>query len=379
MAVDSCSMHKLGLIGGEISLTLTAAARPMSAAACHLKWHCCNFRQQRANTLSINYMVECALVQQTHTVNTYVSCRSSLHSNPQHSNTCLLQSTSPEVGCFHGNQAAAFDDGSHEMTPADNAGSSESLRGRMDGRVGGGGAGGFAERNYGERQLFLAENESHNHGTACLAFPAGAVYLAPKQAATGTPWTRWGIAETALSRIRADMIHMPHVDSCVIEKVSSDFCALALRVREMFKRGSRTTICSSLLSTSACVWIHSSSPLCSRHLLYNHLPVTVQPMFSTSTLFQLFDLPSISEHLSCVKDLVASGANCLWLEVTAIHRCCATSSNNQILSLAILTEIEVRLRLLFSRKPCSVGLVGAVWVSVGRWNSNLNVCLLPVG
>lgn len=26
MAVDSCSMHKLGLIGGEISLTLTVAA-----------------------------------------------------------------------------------------------------------------------------------------------------------------------------------------------------------------------------------------------------------------------------------------------------------------------------------------------------------------
>lgn len=82
-------------------------------------------------------MVECALVQQTHTVNTYVSCRSSLHSNPQHSNTCLLRSTSPEVGCFHGNQAAAFDDGSHEMTPADNPGSSESPRGRMDGWAGG--------------------------------------------------------------------------------------------------------------------------------------------------------------------------------------------------------------------------------------------------
>lgn len=108
-------------------------------------------------------MVECALVQQTHTVNTYVSCRSSLHSNPQHSNTCLLRSTSPEVGCFHGNQAAAFDDGSHEMTPADNAGSSESPRGRMDGWVGGWvGDGGAAERNYGEReserQLFLAQN-----------------------------------------------------------------------------------------------------------------------------------------------------------------------------------------------------------------------------
>ena len=139
MAVDSCSMHKLSLIGGEISLTLTAvaAARPTSAAACHLKWHCCNFRQQRANTLSINYMVECALVQQTHTVNTYVSCRSSLHSNPQHPSACLLRSASPEVGCFHGNQAAAFDDGSHEMTPADNAGSSKSPRGRMDGWAGG--------------------------------------------------------------------------------------------------------------------------------------------------------------------------------------------------------------------------------------------------
>lgn len=65
-------------------------------------------------------MVECALVQQTHTENTYVSPCSSLHSNPQHLNTRLHQSTSPEVGCFHGNQAAAFDDGTHEMTPVDN-------------------------------------------------------------------------------------------------------------------------------------------------------------------------------------------------------------------------------------------------------------------
>ena len=182
MAVDSCSMHKLSLIGGEISLTLTAvaAARPTCAAACHLKWHCCNFRQQRANTLSINYMVECALVQQTHTVNTYVSCRSSLHSNPQHPSACLLRSASPEVGCFHGNQAAAFDDGSHEMTPADNAGSSKSLRGRMDGWAGGwrwrGSQGDLMEK----RQLFLEETESHNHSRARLAFPAGALYLAPK-------------------------------------------------------------------------------------------------------------------------------------------------------------------------------------------------------
>lgn len=126
-------------------------------------------------------MVECALVQQTHKVNTYVSCRSSLHSNPQHLNTCLLRSTSPEVGCFHGNQAAAFDDGSHEMTPADKAGSSESPRGRMDGWMGGrvSGGGGVAERNYGEsdRQLRLAQTESH---TAHLTFPAGALYLTPK-------------------------------------------------------------------------------------------------------------------------------------------------------------------------------------------------------
>lgn len=82
-------------------------------------------------------MVECALVQQTHKVNTYVSCRSCLHSNPLHLNTCLLRYASPEVGCFHGNQAAAFDDGSREMTPADKAGSSEARRGRMDGWMGG--------------------------------------------------------------------------------------------------------------------------------------------------------------------------------------------------------------------------------------------------
>lgn len=125
-------------------------------------------------------MVECAVVQRTHTVNTYVSCRSSLHSNPQHSNTCLLRSTSPEVGCCHRNQAAAFDDGSHEMTPADNAGSSESPRGRMDGWldgwVGGSGCEGDVERNYGEReserQLCLAETESRNRSTACFFFPS---------------------------------------------------------------------------------------------------------------------------------------------------------------------------------------------------------------
>lgn len=45
----------------------------------------------------------------------------------------ILRYASPEVGCFHGNQAAAFDDGSHEMTPADNASSSESPTGREDG------------------------------------------------------------------------------------------------------------------------------------------------------------------------------------------------------------------------------------------------------
>lgn len=55
----------------------------------------------------------------------------------------------------------------------------------MDGRVGGG-SGGFAERNYGERQLFLPETESRNHNTARLSFPAGVLYLAPKQAVTGT-------------------------------------------------------------------------------------------------------------------------------------------------------------------------------------------------
>ena len=204
MAVDSCSMHKPGLIGGEISLTLTAAARPTSATACHLKWHCCNFRQQRANTLSINYMVECALVQQTHTVNTYVSCRSSLHSNPQHSNTCLLRSTSPEVGCFHGNRAAAFDDGSHETTPADNAGSSESRRGRMDGWAGGRRRWVFTERNYGEReserQLFLLQNLSHVTTellTSCSQLECFTWHQSRN--VTGTTWTRWDVAETCLS------------------------------------------------------------------------------------------------------------------------------------------------------------------------------------
>lgn len=71
-------------------------------------------------------------MQQTHTVNTYVSRRSSLHSNPQHSNSHFLRSASSKVGCFHGNQAAAFDDGSHERTPTDNT-SSSSFLGWMDG------------------------------------------------------------------------------------------------------------------------------------------------------------------------------------------------------------------------------------------------------
>lgn len=227
MAVDSCSMHKLGLIGREISLTLTVAVRPTSAAACHLKWHCCNFRQQRANTLSINYMVECALVQQTHTVNTYVSCRSSLHSNPQHSNTCLLRSTSPKVGCFHGNQAAAFDDGSHEMTPADNAGSSEREDGRMCGWVSVGLQREIMEK---EKDNYFSQ-KSCNRSTARFFFPAGAVYLALKQAAAGTRRTRWGIAETAPSHIRVGMIHMPHVDLCVIKKSVIKFFCLGCEVK----------------------------------------------------------------------------------------------------------------------------------------------------
>lgn len=105
------------------------------------------------------------MVQQTHKVNTYVSCRSSLHSNPQHLNTCLLRSTSPEVVCFHGNQAAVFDDGSHEMTSADKAGSSESPRGRMDGwmdgRAGGRAGewwwwGGCGEKLWRERQTITS-------------------------------------------------------------------------------------------------------------------------------------------------------------------------------------------------------------------------------
>lgn len=57
----------------------------------------------------------------------------------------------------------------------------------MGGQVSGGG--GVAERNYGEsdRQLRLAQTELHNHSTARLTFPAGELYLAPKQGATRTP------------------------------------------------------------------------------------------------------------------------------------------------------------------------------------------------
>lgn len=133
-------------------------------------------------------MLECALVQQMHTVNTYVSCQSSLHSNSQHSNTRLHRSTTSEVGCFHGNQAAAFDDGSHEMAPADNAGSSEALRGRMDGRVGSvlGKLG--KEKAIGN---YFSQKMSHvHHRRARLSFPATVVYLAPRQAAAGTLYTR---------------------------------------------------------------------------------------------------------------------------------------------------------------------------------------------
>lgn len=217
MACDSCSMHKLGLIGREMSLTLTVAAvRTMCTAACYVKWHCCTFWQQRAKTQRINYMVECALVQQTHTVNTYVSCRSSLHSNPQHPNTCLRRSTAPEVGCFHGNQAAAFDDGSHEMTPADSAGSSESPRGRIDGWMGEWVVvvGGVAERKcrkWSERQLPLAENELHNRSTARLTFAARVLL----------PGTKAGSDKNTVSQMRrssngSQPHHMTHVDSCVI-------------------------------------------------------------------------------------------------------------------------------------------------------------------
>lgn len=98
-----------------------------------------------------------------------------------------------------------------------------------------------------------------------------------------------------------------------------------------------------LLQTDKCqsVRILSSSPLHSCHLLCNRLAGAAQPIFSTATLSlcQLFDLPLVSEHLSCVGDPVASGANCLRLEVTVIHRRCATSLNNQIPFLAVLTEI----------------------------------------
>lgn len=237
-ACDSCSMHKLGLIGREMSLTLTVAAvRTMSAAACYVKWHCCTFWQQRAKTQSINYMVECALVQQTHTVNTYVSCRSSLHSNPQHPNTCLRRSTAPEVGCFHGNQAAAFDDGSHEMTPADSAGSSESPRGRIDGWMGEWVVvvGGVAERKYrkwSKRQLPLAENELHNHSTAHLTFAARVLL----------PGTKAGSDKNTVSQMRRSTFTW-----LMLIHVSSIFWALAVRVGEIFKERS---MCHHLLSSS---------------------------------------------------------------------------------------------------------------------------------
>lgn len=78
----------------------------------------------------------------------------------------------------------------------------------------------------------MVETESPNHSTTHLSFPAGVVYLAPKQAATGTLCTRWGVAEKAS---RDDTLHMPHVDSCVIKKMSSNVCALVARVREMFQ------------------------------------------------------------------------------------------------------------------------------------------------
>lgn len=86
---------------------------------------------------------------------------------------------SPEVGCFHGNQAAAFDDGSHEMTPADSAGSSESPRWRMDGWVGGRVVVEVAEKNITDKEKDSHFPQKLNHVTASF-FPAGVVYLAPK-------------------------------------------------------------------------------------------------------------------------------------------------------------------------------------------------------
>lgn len=94
-----------------------------------------------------------------HTVNTYVSCQSRLHSNSPHSNARLLRSATSEVGCFHGNRAAAFNGGSRETTPADKAGSSdpptpsETEKEWASGiRVGG--------TENGERQLFLVKSDS---------------------------------------------------------------------------------------------------------------------------------------------------------------------------------------------------------------------------
>lgn len=172
------------------------------------------------------------------------------------------------------------------------------------------------------------------------------------------------------------MIHMPHIDSCVIKKCHQMFGALAARVREMFQeRFVHHHLLRSfylLLQTDKCQKCQNtfllSSPLAFMPLaLQSSGSGNITHVFHSNSLCQLYDLPFISEHLSCVGDPVASGANCLWLEATVIHHRCATSSNNQIPFLAILTEIGSQSTPPpVSCKPCSVGLAGAVWVSVGR-------------
>lgn len=171
------------------------------------------------------------------------------------------------------------------------------------------------------------------------------------------------------------MIHMSHVASCVVKKKCHQiFGALAARVKEMFKeRFMRHHLLHSFIYFFKQISVKVSEdfpPLLCIHATCSAVIRQRQcnPYFPLQlSVCQLFNLPFISEHLSCVGDPVASGANCLWLEVTVIHHRCATSSNNQIPFLAILTEIgSESTPPPVSCKPCGVGLVGAVWVSVGR-------------
>lgn len=180
MAVDSCSMHKLGLIGGEISLTLTVAAAadelPLPAT-----WNdIVVIFDSSEQTLWALIIWRNVARRNRRTMNTYVSCRSSLHGNPQHYNTCLLRSSPLKWAVSMETRQPPLMMALMKWHPLI-APAPPSLR---DGGWMGGWVGGRVVVEVAEKNITDKEKDSHfpqklNHVTASF-FPAGVVYLAPK-------------------------------------------------------------------------------------------------------------------------------------------------------------------------------------------------------